>query len=427
MKETFRTHWLFLLLWIPISLFSFRGVEKIPFHPDESTYIFMSQDFDPWLTRPASLGWDAAKLDDPAQRYRAIDPPLGKYLIGLGRTLAGLQSTSTDWDWTASWTENQEAGALPDERLLLSARLAVTALIPLSMLLTYLTGIHIEGRMTGLIGAVLLGLNGLTQLHARRAMNEGPLLFGLLFLLWAVTHPRPRGWLIGLGMALAVYAKHSAGTLVPAGCWAAGWIPSSEIPSARQRLFNLGQAGVVFIFLTVAFNPILTRNPLQAIDWGFQERITFLERQTKEFEARDPTLRQQNISGRLIATFAQVYLLPPSFSEAGNYAGETMPAEIAYLQNPGVQLLRGPIWGTVFLILTLFGTIVGVLKTRAPRQGQGRAVILTLTATGLTLIPVLWLVDLPFQRYYLPLVPFASLWSGFGLASLYAGIRKRPG
>ncbi len=338
----------------------------------------MSQDFYPWLTRPASLGWDAAKIGDPTQRLRAIDPPLGHYLIGLGRTLAGLQATSTDWDWTASWADNQEAGALPDERLLLSARLAVTALLPLSLLLTYLSGIHIEGRMTGLLGVLLLGLNGLTQLHNRRAMTEGPLIFGLIFLIWAITHPRPRGWLIGLGMALAVYAKHSAGTLIPVGFWAAGWLTGPENPSARQRLINLGQAGVVFFLFSVAFNPILSRNPFQAISWGYQERVAFLERQTSEFEARNPDLRQQTISGRLIAVIAQVYLLPPSFAEAGNYSVETMPAETAYLEDPGVQLLRGPIWGTVLLILTLFGIIVGVRNLKNVWQAQGRAVLLFL-------------------------------------------------
>jgi 4-amino-4-deoxy-L-arabinose transferase-like glycosyltransferase len=427
-NKTLKAHWPFLLLWITLSVLPFQALGQIPFHPDESTNIYMSQDFYSWLAQPNSLGWDPAKISDPLQRYRAIDPPLARYLIGLGRYFAGLQPIKTDWDWAAGWDENQNAGALPGNRLLFAARFALTALLPFSFLLIYRCGIHVEGKTTGLLATVILGLSGLTQLHARRAMSEGALLFGVLLVIWAVTHPRPRGWLIGLAMALAFNAKHSAATLLPVAFLAAGWLPDYSDRTVRSRLVSLALAGTLFVVLTALLNPFSWQNSIQAVKWGFQERVSFLNSQVSEFATRNPDLVQRTVTGRLTATLAQLYLLDPSFAEAGNYSETTGEVETAYLAGPGSQLLRGPIWGAFLLILTIFGMILGIRTIRPPWKGQARGLFLFLMSTGFFFTAIIWAVQLPFQRYYFPLLPFVSLWSAFGVANVIAALQngQRP-
>jgi hypothetical protein len=168
----------------------------------------------------------------------------------------------------------------------------------------------------------------------------------------------------------------------------------------------------------------LWRNSTQAVKWGLEQRVSLLNSQVVEFDARNPGLVQRTLTGRLTATLAQLYLLPPSFAEAGNYSEATARAETAYLAQSGSQLLRGPIWGAVLLILTVFGLLVSALKVRPPWEELSRGLFLLQVCTALMFVAILWAVQLPFQRYYFPLLPFSSLWSAFGLATLSSAIRN---
>lgn len=60
------------------------GVNKVPFHPDEATHIYMAHDFEEFLKNPFRLAYDPENDDPTRQRYRLIDAPLNHYLIGFG-------------------------------------------------------------------------------------------------------------------------------------------------------------------------------------------------------------------------------------------------------------------------------------------------------------------------------------------------------
>ena len=88
---------------LALSLAYLGGLASVPFHPDESTQIFMSADIDTLFSNPPDLFWSAAKTQDVRQTYHELDAPLARYLIGFGRKIAGLPALPVDWDWSKSW------------------------------------------------------------------------------------------------------------------------------------------------------------------------------------------------------------------------------------------------------------------------------------------------------------------------------------
>jgi hypothetical protein len=85
MVKDIRSHSLFILVLLGMSIFYFWGVFKVPFHPDESTHIFMSADFERMLTNPTGMIWKMGDLVPDIVRYRMIDAPITRYLLGFGR------------------------------------------------------------------------------------------------------------------------------------------------------------------------------------------------------------------------------------------------------------------------------------------------------------------------------------------------------
>ena len=86
MKPTialFRNDGLFWLLFLLIGGFMLWGARLVPFHPDESTYLYMSSDFEVLFEKPASLAWNSAQENNPRQLYRLLNPPLTHYVLGM--------------------------------------------------------------------------------------------------------------------------------------------------------------------------------------------------------------------------------------------------------------------------------------------------------------------------------------------------------
>ncbi|HJW91503.1 MAG TPA: hypothetical protein VJ436_12745, partial [Anaerolineales bacterium] len=175
----------------------------VPFHPDESTLLMMSADFELLWREPLSLAYRPELAGDPQMRYRGIDAPLVRYGIGLGRVLAGMPAPQVDWDWSASWEANRGWGAVPSPGLLFAGRLFTAGLIPLGLVGLYLAARQVTSARGSLAAAFFLGSNALVLLHARLAMAEAPLIFGVAAFLGSLGYSRRFPWLLGLAAALA--------------------------------------------------------------------------------------------------------------------------------------------------------------------------------------------------------------------------------
>jgi len=198
MRAILRRHWLFVLLLCGTSIFYIAGVGKVPFHPDESTFLYMSGEFDRATSNPFDLAWDKSASLTPVMRYRMIDAPLTRYLVGFSLAIFELPALENDWDWSISWQNNLESGAFPESRTLLVGRLTVASLFPLNLILLYLIGLKLNGRMLGIAAVVIFSLNPLILLHTRRAMAEGVLVFAVLLVLYALLHASRTGCRTGL-------------------------------------------------------------------------------------------------------------------------------------------------------------------------------------------------------------------------------------
>jgi len=424
-----RISYLRLAIWPLLALlaaFALWGVDRIPFHPDESTYLYMSSDFNHLLSDPLSLAWTPVQTMDDRAHLRLVDAPLTRYLLGLGRSLAGLPALPADWDWSKTWQQNQAAGALPDPRLLLVGRFTMTMLFPFSLLLIYRIGWRLHGVYTGLLAALLLGLNALVLLHDRRAMAEAPLTFGVLLALWTFLAGKKHPWLVGLGLAIAFNAKYTGLFLLPVGLLAV-LLPAFELPdtdhlpvqplSWQRLVIDWGQLLVVFGLVTCLLNPFMWRQPLQAVQAAILERQELQSKQQADLKRLTPDVVLDSPSQRLAALLANLYFTPPAFAEAGNYSWQTGPAEQAYLAIPGHNLLRGLWGGSLLFALSLIGVALACL--RLPRASPARQQVLglLLLSTLALALGIFWLAPLPWQRYVIPLAPLSCLWSAYAVSS----------
>ena len=416
--------WAFWIIAGAISLYAIWGVTRVPFHPDESTYLFMSADFNLALSDPASMAWEPGSALDLRGHYRAIDAPITRYLLGLGRSLAGLPALPADWSWAKNWEENRRAGALPDERLLLAGRLAITLLLPVSLFFIYLIGRRMGGEACGLLAVVLLGGNALILLHARRAMAEGALTLGILFAIWTFLDGWKRPWLAGLGLAVAFNAKQSTVALLPTGVLAVVW--GIHDPTygrigdrTRKAIANILIYGAVFGLVTLLLNPYLWRNPWGAVQVSVKERNELLQRQVADTLRLAPGKALLTPGQRAVSLAANLLVLPPSFAEVNQYQAYTAAAEQAYLKTPGNNLLRGMMGGGVMLSLMLLGIALALVDFRHKNQDQKRALALVGLAT-ISLVTLLILaVPLSWQRYVIHLVPVACLWAAYPASLFY--------
>lgn len=425
------------------------GLAAVPFHPDESTYIYMSRDFATlFLERsPAALVWRPGQPITPEVRYRLLDAPLNRYLIGLGWWGAGWSAAelNADWVWSASWQANLAAGRIPPPGLLLASRWPAALLAALTAALVFGLGVAARGWAAGTLAAGLLALHPLMLLHGRRAMAEGPLLFtsalavaaGVLAARRLDQRARPslgRLALIGAGLGLlaglALASKHSALVLGPAVLAPAAAAIWQSPETRRRRVRQLAVLGLAALSaagaLTLALNPVLWAAPAEALRAMWAARLQLSGAQTAGQQILAPGQVLPAAPDRLRAAVVNVYLAPPAVWDvpAANHLGYLEPQARAYFAGPGRQ---SPLWaGALLAGLTTAGLAFSALHLFRDRLGPATRAEQGLWAWGgATVLFTLLAVSIDWQRYFLPLLPAVCLFAALGLEGLAAPLARR--
>jgi hypothetical protein len=185
-----------LVLLVVLCMVYFSGIANVPYHPDESTQLTMSGEFEALINNPSSLAWNPNQGNNPSQTYRLLDAPLTRYLLGISRYLADLPAPSSYWNWSLNWQANLQKGAIPDPRTLLIGRIAISLLFPISLVFLHISTRAIGGNIGGYTAIFLLGMNALVLLHTRRAMAEGTLLFAITAVMASWLIAPKRAWLV---------------------------------------------------------------------------------------------------------------------------------------------------------------------------------------------------------------------------------------
>ncbi len=414
----------FLGLFLLYCVYFLSGVQSVPFHPDESTNIFMSRDFSILFSRPAELFWNPQREGDPVQRYRELDAPITRDLIGLAGALTGTDLQSADWDWTRNWAQNVQAGAMPDPRQLLISRLAIALLFPGTLYFIYKTGTKLAGPWVGFLCAAVLAAHPLALLHARRAMAEGMLLLGVAFFIYAVVAWPRKAWLIGLAAVIAVNSKQSAYALVPIGLLAIAW--SAYKNGASLRRIVLQSATYFGILLAGIFllNPILWSQPIRAFQASWTARQDLVFRQLDDLRRVAPNKTLDNPGIRLGVAVTNLYIAPPAYEDYPNYATEISSQAAIYRSLPGNEIPLGIPGGGVLIFLTLIGLIYGFASSHHGNHETQIQFWLVLAGTIIQALALSLTVPLPYQRYFLPLLPWIALWIALGGAGVFTAVKN---
>jgi 4-amino-4-deoxy-L-arabinose transferase-like glycosyltransferase len=422
--------WLEVVLLVALAAFLLGGAAGVPFHPDETSWLFQSRDLEAFLARPQSLAWRGGFEPSPEMTYRLLNAPLAKDVLAAARWIAGAPASAVavDWSWSASWDDNVAAGALPAPGVLAAARAASAGLVLLAVVALYFCGTALAGRGTGLASSILLGTNALVLLHGRRSMAEGALTFAVCLALLGVMHADRHPWLAGLAAGAAFAAKTSAGIWIPVGLAAAAWSADPQRRSWRAALVRVGVFTVAAGCVTLLLYPVLWAEPVNALAAMWRARQDLVEAQVAATSAVMPWAVLATPGQRAATFLVHLYFSPLQFAEAANYLTRTAIAEASYLASPFHTLFRTLAGGALLLGLTLLGIVQGIRRGRRPEPFGRRAVGVVLLATTVQTLALILAVPLAFQRYVIPLVPLVCLWSGYGIAAVVEGLtrNRRP-
>jgi 4-amino-4-deoxy-L-arabinose transferase-like glycosyltransferase len=417
---------IFIPIFALLAILLFTGISLIPFHPDEVSLLYQSRDFEQLFTNPMNLAYKPERDGEIDQTYRAMNPPLPKYILAIGRLLAGYdsQSVSVDWNWSLTWNQNEAAGALPDPDLLNASRTASTVMVLLTLPILYLCGKKIKNSTLGISAVLLLGTHSLVLLHGRRAMAEGTLLFGISLAILGVLEGNKRPWLAGIGTAVAACSKMSAAALAPVGFLSVLWLSSDQMDKKKTRIQNSILFVTTFLAIYFLLNPFLWSNPIEAFQSQWYERTQFLQGMIEEMESLSPNQILNRPLDRAVVMVANLFITDPQFAEVGNYIANTSPSEKIYLAHFQNNLFRG--WAAGILMITL--TVSGIVSFGIDMSKSGfqrhRRISLLLIASIIQTISLIWANPLSFQRYAIPLVPFICLWIGYFIALIIDRIKQ---
>lgn len=370
--------------------------------------------------------WSADRIGEIDQTYRLLNPPLPKYIIGLGRVLAGYSSEDVDkdWNWSVTWEENVAFSALPEPNLLLGSRIAITIVLLFSMVPLAITARKISGDRLMIAVLVIFGLHSLVLLHGRRAMAEGPLIFGISLAILGILEAEQRPWLAGLGTAIAASSKLSAAALFPVAVIAILWRRKGQDKDGKLRLRGLLVFSAVAIIVSLLLNPVLWSNPIAGIGEIWNSRVEFVTLQTETLREISPEIVLETPSQRISAMIAMLFIRRPQTSEVANYIQQLNDEEQSYLSNPINTLFSGFVGGGLAMFVAIFGISHSTFRVNDAEWKSKREILLLLIGTVLQTLAIFFANTIPFQRYYIALLPFTILWMGLGFSGLLDFIIK---
>ncbi len=431
------------MVWLLIlGIYVFAGMMLVPFHPDETAHIHMSRDYATLFLEgnvsalSDQINPETGYFRDPQARLRILDAPLHRYTMGLAWTLAGQSADNLPglWEWNEDYATNTAEGRRPTDAFLSASRAASTLFLFLSIVVVFAFGWQIDGRWTAYLVSLLYTLNPVLLLHARRAMHEAPLLFfGLLTLLIAALIAQrierdqrvtPLWWgglLLSAGLALA--AKHSGIFFIAA---AFAWVLFAEIlkplrtgdqpgmlrrlalGSVRFVLFGLGAVAILIIL-----NPGMWSNPPDMLQRLLAERTREMSNQIAS--TPDALL---TLPARIppIITFPFVHRDNSNFEPGENER---------YYTSLLIGLPLNNLLGWTFVILTGAGIVLSVLRVIRPRDFASRTFYAGLLIAFAVQLIGLLTNPLPWQRYYLALIPLYTLFIGVTAHAVWTLIRAR--
>jgi 4-amino-4-deoxy-L-arabinose transferase-like glycosyltransferase len=431
-----------LIFLIILGVFVVAGTPLATFHGDEPMQIYMSSDYETAFVQgnPSALMTQPPYPIDSDPHLRILNGTVNRYTIGFSRALAGIEADQLPprpgWDWGLSYIDNVNTGHRPSDALMLAGRLPSSLFLAASVFVLFALARQFGNRPLAYFVTALYALNPIILLNGRRALQEGSLLFfGLLTIFTAAVIARRRAngksaplylWIaLILAGGLTLASKHTGVVFVAA---ALGWVFVGELTHYQLREAALTTAklivsGVLIAGLFIALSPALWNDPVARFGDLLAVRAEMLDIQVTADPVAPMTFEQ-----RFESIITQPFLAPLAHYETNSWVGvEPIEAEQArYMTSPLSGLQFGNWLGLALTALAGIGIVALFVPSARPNRewasSLGMVVWLGVTAASLLANP------LPWQRYYLPLIPMVTLLSGIGLMALARAfvVRYRP-
>jgi 4-amino-4-deoxy-L-arabinose transferase-like glycosyltransferase len=486
-----RRHWLLVFLDVVflsvLGGYVFAGLEKVPFHGDESSQIYLSRDYH---TLFYDHNWSAIRVRGNlwrtrAQYLRTMGGDINSYTIGLAWDLAGysVHDINYGWQWNNNvqypvdqWVFNLAYGNRPSNGLLYVSRISSTLFTVLSIVVLYLIARTLSGsRLAAWVACLIYTTTPAILVNGRRATQEGALLFSTLLVILvaiqvirvqarpAITWRRLGTWYLGLGAVsgFALASKHSSATIIaPVFLTVAAlpWLRMREDKVfMRRHYYTLAAAVLVMALIALMLMPMWGSLPEFIILLGLIALMLMIgfERRKAARRALDAALLATLvifpmawftiIAAPVGVTIARGYLMQKQAET--NYHQDTLRERVETLVDQsffaGTQYFENPLWANFVPIRVQIAAYENAhLDGRGGGVGWGLLLIAldglgawwlyarrqqgtTLLIVGWLVIPVLSLLFSPlaWQRYYIVLIAPLSLIAGMGVIQIAATIR----
>ncbi|MHC5541637.1 ArnT family glycosyltransferase [Singulisphaera rosea] len=418
-----------LLAILAVVVFGYRLADE-PTFIDEWAYI--SQAYF------ADLYWNGDSNHPAWLGYAAFDlPPLPKLVIGLALSAGGYQAPPQQAAF--DWYHNPKSTFGPHEMLVV-AREPSPVFGALGCVAAYGLGVLVSGRRVGWLAALLLMINPLYAMHARRAMSDVPceslMLASAFFGLWTWRRILSgnnglASWLgalsAGVFAGLATLAKLNGGMVMfVILAWGALALVLPRIPWTRKVLWISAAvvAGVVSVATFVVLNPFMTAHPRQALPSQFDEivqmnvwgRGKWLVTHRVSTSSGQQTIHPHNALKTPAAKLSTVAV--QGFGRFGPFGPRASDSDKRY--DPGQD------WGLVFWIpCVLWGLGVAIALGRHASATEALPITWALVVQAVvTLIVVTAYLPLAWDRYFISLQPVSALLASLGAITAFDSLRR---
>jgi 4-amino-4-deoxy-L-arabinose transferase-like glycosyltransferase len=150
-----------------------RNIDSVPFHPDESSRIFSSDVYEALI----SLDFSSPVWEE--SYWTLTQPPVSRYIIGIGRHLGGYDNVviAGGYNNFVTLQENIGNNVVPTGRFLWYCRLPMAILMTFSFMILFILITDSFGILPAFIFLLLTILNNYYYVTFRLAIGESPLLF----------------------------------------------------------------------------------------------------------------------------------------------------------------------------------------------------------------------------------------------------------
>lgn len=279
-----------VLVALVLLLYFVHRIPQVAFFADESQWIYSSVAFEKFV----KLQWSSPVWNE--HYWTLTQPPVTRYVIGLGRRLGGYTMVNAPWRFYLTQEENVERGAMPSPGLLWWSRLPMAVLAALSCWAWYLWLRQAFGRASAWIWVAECLVSSYWSKTLGKAMAEAPLFAALTAAVWvgqrALSSNSRRvalAWLVlfGLLAGTAGAIKLNGLALVGSGFVLAGAVARRGSGSLRSRAAFIGAVtlplATAALVAFVLWNPFLYRDPIGRGVKIFEQRLNEMEQQASDY------------------------------------------------------------------------------------------------------------------------------------------------